>query len=208
MRVAVMQPYLYPYLHYFRLIDRVDLFLIFDCVQFARRGRVHRAPLAGGGWLTLPLARQPQQVKIADLRLSERRDADWQARLTKVSALRQAPDLLAELSAPLPERVLDFVEARLRATCAALGITTPMQRSSEFGLGPEFTGQARVIELARRAGATEYLNLPGGVALYDPADFDKAGIKLTILPDYEGPWVHLLEALASTPLAEIRAGLG
>ena len=71
MKVAVMQPYFYPYGGYFRLIAAVDLFILFDCVQFPRRGRVHRTevPDGAGGrrWLTLPLAKQPQTTRIDHL---------------------------------------------------------------------------------------------------------------------------------------------
>ena len=37
-----MQPYFFPYVGYFGLLAHVDEFVIFDCVQFPRRGRVHR----------------------------------------------------------------------------------------------------------------------------------------------------------------------
>src|SRR5215472_19045850 len=70
-RVAVMQPYFFPYAGYFRLFSHVDEFIILDCVQFPRRGRVHRsevpAPTGASEWLTLPLARQPRDVLIKHL---------------------------------------------------------------------------------------------------------------------------------------------
>ena len=57
--VAIMQPYFFPYAGYFRLFAASDLFVIYDCVQFPRRGWVHRnlLPDASGSerWLTLPL---------------------------------------------------------------------------------------------------------------------------------------------------------
>ena len=37
-----MQPYFVPYAGYFRLFAASDLFVIYDCVQFPRRGWVHR----------------------------------------------------------------------------------------------------------------------------------------------------------------------
>jgi hypothetical protein len=40
--VAVMQPYFMPYAGYFRLFCAADVFVMFDCVQFRRRGWVHR----------------------------------------------------------------------------------------------------------------------------------------------------------------------
>ena len=45
--VALMQPYFFPYAGYFRLFAAVDTFIIYDCVQFPRRGRVHRVEVPG-----------------------------------------------------------------------------------------------------------------------------------------------------------------
>ncbi|MGZ9809203.1 WbqC family protein [Pseudoroseicyclus sp. H15] len=205
MRVAIMQPYLYPYMNYFRLIDRVDLFILFDCVQFPRRGRVHRAPLSTGGWLTLPLAKQPREVLIRDLALSASRDADWAERLGTVPGL--SGEMAEELAPPLPEPALPWLEARLRGACDRLGITTPFAHSSSYAIPAELRAQDRVLAVARAAGATRYLNLPGGRALYDPATFADAGIALEFLDDYPGPWFHMLEALAREPAELLRDDL-
>ena len=40
MKLGIMQPYFFPYAGYFRLFAHVDEFVIFDCVQFRRRGRM------------------------------------------------------------------------------------------------------------------------------------------------------------------------
>src|SRR5580704_13576707 len=72
LKVAIMQPYFVPYAGYFRLLAASDLFVIYDCVQFPRRGWVHRNKLLDASgearWLTLPLERAPQSVLIQDLR--------------------------------------------------------------------------------------------------------------------------------------------
>ena len=70
--IAIMQPYFIPYAGYFRLFQASDLFVIYDCVQFPRRGWVHRNRLNDTSgherWLTLPLEKAPQTVLIRDLR--------------------------------------------------------------------------------------------------------------------------------------------
>src|SRR5829696_928509 len=72
--VAIMQPYFAPYAGYFRLFAAADLFVLYDCVQFPRRGWVHRNRLIDGMgremWLTLRLARAPRDVPIKDLRFA------------------------------------------------------------------------------------------------------------------------------------------
>ena len=69
--IAIMQPYFLPYAGYFRLIAQTDIFVIYDCVQFPRRGWVHRNKLMDANgeeqWLTLPLEPAPQDVLIRDL---------------------------------------------------------------------------------------------------------------------------------------------
>ena len=40
--IAIMQPYLFPYLGYFQLINSVDLFVIYDDVQYIKGGWINR----------------------------------------------------------------------------------------------------------------------------------------------------------------------
>ncbi|MBL4810823.1 MAG: WbqC family protein [Rhodobacteraceae bacterium] len=199
MKVAVMQPYFYPYMNYFRLIAAVDVFVLFDCVQFPRRGRVHRAPLESGGWLTLPLAKQSRDVLICDVELSESRDALWAARLAKVPQVA--------LTGPLPQMLSPWLEARLRDACDQLKIKTPFIRSSSLGLPDDLRGKDRVMAAAKAVGGDHYCNLPGGRDLYGVDEFAAAGLGLRFLPDYPGPYFHMLEALAKEPIEALIADL-
>src|SRR5437660_8507371 len=72
--VAIMQPYFIPYAGYFRLFAASDLFVLYDCVQFPRRGWVHRNRLLDASgkerWLTLPLEKAARDARIQDLRFA------------------------------------------------------------------------------------------------------------------------------------------
>lgn len=208
-----MQPYFYPYMGYFRLIAAVDLFVLFDCVQFPRRGRVHRTEVAapGGGrrWLTLPLARQPQSTRIADLAFAEGARASLDERLATVPALAAPPPAamagVAEaLAAPLT-RPIDTLTANLEAVARALGIATPMVRSSTFGVPAEVRQAERLCAIAHHVGARRYLNAPGGRGLYAAADFAAHGLDLEFLGAYEGPHVTMLEDLWQIPAQTLAA---
>lgn len=201
MRLAVMQPYLYPYPLYFHLIASVDRFVVFDCVQFPRRGRVHRAPLPGGGWLTLPLAPQPRDTTIQALRFADAAQRLWSDRLAALPWL--GPELTARL-VPLGADVTGYLVDQLRGVCARLGITTPLLRSSALDLPRAARGTDRVIAAARTLGADHYVNLPGGRPLYDPATFAAAGLELSFLAPYAGPHASLLHALATQPVAVLQ----
>jgi hypothetical protein len=211
-RLAVMQPYFFPYAGYFRLFSQVDEFVIFDCVQFPRRGRVHRSEyLTAKGapeWLTLPLARQPQKVLIRDMAFAADARIEFDHRLAALPWLRSGTGPAAErirdfLHAPLPP-VIDYLESGLRLVNELLGIDTAITRSSALGLDSSLHGQERVLAVLASRGATHYLNSPGGRDLYDSETFARAGIRLDFLPAYRGHFFQLLQALMTVDPKRIR----
>jgi hypothetical protein len=212
LRVAVMQPYFLPYAGYFRLFAATDVFVLFDCVQFPRRGRVHRTevPLADGaaGWLTLPLAHQAREVTIADLAFAPGARAELDARMRRLpwiaSARGPAADSVRRLLAGPLDDVVGFLESTLSGVAALLGMTPRIVRSSSLRLDPALRGQDRVIAAAKAMGAARYLNAPGGKALYDASAFEEAGLALEFLPPYRGPWVRMLPALLTADPIAIR----
>lgn len=212
-RVAVMQPYFFPYAGYFRLFAAADEFVIFDCVQFPRRGRVHRTEVRGPGgqteWLTLPLAHQPRDMKISQLQFATDARATFDRRLARLPWLAAAAgdtagrvrSLLAE---PLTGSAVDYLEAGLRLVVDTLGLSAVISRSSRLNLDPDLRGQDRVIAAAKAAGATEYINPPGGRALYDHDAFERHGLVLSFLPPYQGRFFQLLPALMTVDTRDIR----
>lgn len=211
--VAVMQPYFFPYAGYFRLMAVADHFVVFDCVQFPRRGWVHRcrvpSPAGAEEWLTLPLAPCPRDTRILDLRFSSEAATTLAARLQRFpwlwSGRGGAAHVLREhLAGPLGDAT-DFLIDGLTLVSRALGFTPEVTRSSSLGLDPELRGEQRVIAAARAVGATRYVNAPGGRQLYDARNFAEHGIELRFFSSYTGPYRHMLHALALVDPREIRA---
>ncbi|HXW24273.1 MAG TPA: WbqC family protein [Xanthobacteraceae bacterium] len=198
--IAVMQPYFIPYAGYFRLFAASDLFVIYDCVQFARRGWVHRNRLvdrAGAErWLTLPLQKAARDVLIRDLRFAPDAAALFARRL-RPFRLPEAADA-ARIVAALNDvggTPVDYIVRLLEEIVAYLGLPWRAMRSSALDLPPALRGQGRILEIARRLGARRYLNAPGGRSLYDAAAFEQAGVELRFLPDYAGPTASILTRL-------------
>jgi hypothetical protein len=212
-RIAVMQPYFLPYAGYFRLFHQVDEFVIYDCVQFPRRGRVHRTEVPGPSgateWLTLPLAYQSRESRIMDLRFAADARERFDERLARLSWLgsSQGPGaarIRDLLQAPF-DGVVDFLERGLRTVCELLGLPFVVTRSSWLGIPPSIRGQDRVIAVAVARGATRYVNAPGGLDLYDAAAFERHGIELRFLAPYDGRHRFLLADLVAGEPAEIAA---
>jgi hypothetical protein len=211
--VAVMQPYFLPYAGYFRLFLAVDEFVIFDCVQFPRRGWVHRTLVSenewGREWLTLPLAYQPQDIRICDLDFVSNAREQFDKRLGKLPLINAdagvaGRPLLKFLFHQPMVSVIDYLVSSLEVVTEMLGLRVRMTRSSSLKLDPSIRGQARVIAAASAVGATHYVNLAGGRSLYESASFRMHGMELSFLAPYSGKFAHMLPALLRQDIGDIR----
>lgn len=214
MTVAIMQPYFIPYAGYFRLFETGDLFIIYDCVQFPRRGWVHRNRLPDGSgaerWLTLPLARASRDVRIRDLQFGAEAPSMWAERLRAIpllAARREADTSLLVALRDLRDTPLEYIERLLRMTVSQLAMKWEVCRSSTLGVPDALRGQDRIIEICRRVGATRYVNSPDGRALYDAASFDAAGIELRFLSEYPGSYSSILRRLLEEDTAAVAADI-
>ena len=208
--IAIMQPYFVPYAGYFRLFAASDLFVIYDCVQFLRRGWVHRNRLvdAAGAerWLTLPLEKAARDALICDLRFPPDAVQIFANRLRHFPLAAADPGSVEPVLAALRDVAgspLDYIERLLERTVAYCGIPWRVVRSSSLNVPAEFRGQDRIIEIARRLGAGRYINAPGGRALYDHDAFARAGIELRFLPDYGGSHLSVLTRILHEDRSEL-----
>lgn len=209
--IAIMQPYFLPYAGYFRLIAQTDLFVVYDCVQFPRRGWVHRNKLVDAQgqeqWLTLPLKPAPQDVLIRDLAFADDAAAILAERLRPFPvASRDGPHgpLLDEVRRT-EGRPVDYITGLLERACDLLGLRWNVVRSSSLDVPASFRAQDRILEIARRLGATRYLNAPGGRDLYDAQTFAAAGIELAFLEPWAGAGGSILQRIADDDPAALAA---
>lgn len=209
MRIAVMQPYLFPYAGYFRLFAEADVVVVYDCVQFPRRGWVHRNRLRLGSgelaWLTLPVRKAPREVLINQLEFPAGASAFWSRRLQRFPVLNQpvAAQLIPSLR-ELGATPLQFIVNQLKLVCGLLDLSADVVFSGDLEIDRSLRGQSRILAIAKRLGASEYINAPGGRALYDQREFEKNGLTLRFLPDYAGGNESILGRLVTEDLSDLR----
>ena len=194
--VAIMQPYFVPYLGYFRLFSKTDLFVIYDCVQFPRRGYVHRnqVPDRNGAplWLTLPLEKCDQKTAIVDLQWRRSDCVAFGERIRQLAGdwpLQVSEGLRDEwlvLLATFDGSVVDYLERTLGFVCRQLDLHCNVIRSSSLHIDPVLKGQDRILEICRQVGTTRYVNSPGGRDLYQADSFAHVGIELDFLEPFQG----------------------
>jgi len=198
MKLGIMQPYFFPYLGYFNLLNSVDLLIVYDIVQFSKGGWLNRNRILkpNGEWkyITVPLERASfrdhinNSVKIKQVKISS--ESNWQQHLLgqlehykkKAPFYRETISLLYSCLFSNLKFISEFNIHSLAQTCDRLGIIFKYQLASELKLNfdPTLNAQDKVLQICNYCGASEYINLPGGVNLYDRSEFEAAGIKLTI----------------------------
>ncbi len=200
MRIAINQPYFIPYAGFFRLFAATDLFVIYDCVQFTRRGYVHRNKLTDQNgnpqWLTLPIKKCPQKTNIKDLKFNGQLTQEQFDKfpIFEISSVNLVNEMIAE-SLIIRTGVVEYITNLLRLACDILGIPFNVVRSSELNIPDSLRGEERILAVCKAVGATEYVNASGGRGLYDVKNFAKQGVSLKFLPDYTGNYISILERL-------------
>jgi hypothetical protein len=193
-RMAGMQPYFFPYIGYWQLIDAVDCFVLFDEAQYIKQGWVNRNRIlkAGGGWqyIQVPVAKHPTSASIRDVQLAT--GEKWQSRILNQLAQynSRAPfygDTFGAIEAALiraNEQSIGALNCRIvREICALLSIDTELVVSSEYGFDyseVKETGDWAFAH-ADQLGATELINPSGGFDLLNAAKFRARGIGLLSL---------------------------
>ncbi len=190
MKLAVMQPYFFPYIGYWQLIAAVDKFVILDDVHYIMRGYINRNSILLGGkahTFSIPVSHASQNKLICDTKLLFT-PKDKQKFLETVSlAYRKAPYYANAMR--LIEKVVMYNEDDLTKYIANsielikeyLGIETPVVKSSDIKKDPYLKGEERIIALCKTLGAETYINPPGGRALYSHESFDRENIDLLFL---------------------------
>jgi len=72
MRISIMQPYIFPYLGYFHLIEASDRFIFYDDVNFIRKGWINKNKILLNGndfTFTVPLSKASQNKLINQINL-------------------------------------------------------------------------------------------------------------------------------------------
>jgi len=192
MKVAIHQPQFLPWLGYLDKIDRADLFVLLDSVQFKKnewqnRNRIRTAQ--GSQWLTVPVRHNFGQP-IKDVRISQ--TTDWRAKHLKslemhyAQAAHREPALagLHALYRQSWDRLTDLNVAVLQWLLGEFGIKTPLRLSSDMRLPEDPT--ERLIEICRTVGATSYLAGAGARDYMDFKKFEAAGISVE-MQDFRHP---------------------
>lgn len=207
MKLAIMQPYWFPYLGYFQLIRCADVFVIYDNIKYTKRGWINRNRIlenGADGMISLPLKKAPDSADIRERRIAGEFDRRHLLRRLG-NAYRRAPQfpavmaLLESLVQYPDNNLFAYLRNSIAGICGHLGIDTTIVTSSAVAANHALAGQDRVLDLCRALGASTYINPVGGTDLYDTDTFAAKGIELRFLrspavsyPQFSAPFIPML----------------
>lgn len=202
-----MQPYFLPYIGYWQLLAAVDRFVVYDNIQYTKKGWINRNRFLRNGtdaFFTIPLKRDSDYLNVADRVIAD--DFDPATILNPwASAYRKAPcfgavfPLLESIVTAAPRNLFEYLLHSLTATADYLEIRTPIVVSSTLPVDQGLRGEQKVIALCTALGADRYINFIGGRELYSTATFAASGLDLKFIqsrpvayPQFDQPFVPAL----------------
>ena len=187
--IGIMQPYFLPYLGYWQLLSAVDAFVVYDNIQYTKRGWINRNRFLSNGKATLftiPLHKGSDFLDIGQRMLADDLDAakilrQFEGSYRKAPFFNSVFPVLTDI-VRYPERNLfDFIYNSIRAIAHFLGIATPILVSSDIAAEHWLHGQDRVLSICKSLAARTYINPIGGLELYSAEAFATEGIDLLFL---------------------------
>ena len=171
-KVAVMQPYAFPYFGYLQLMKAVDHFVFMDDVTFIKKSWMNRNKLIANGQeqlFTIPVLKISQNKKINEHYVG----SGWSTKLIRsIQHNYQKSRYFEEYSIHLFPLIKELEDKKFSDACVLifetiadiLNITSKWHISSSFGV-EHLKAEQKIITICNELSADMYINPIGGLNL-------------------------------------------
>ena len=180
-----------PYIGYWQLMKSVDKFVIYDNIEFTKKGWINRNRILVNhkeSYFTLPLKKDSDYLNINERFLTDSWDIERVKLLNKLrGAYIKAPNfkivfnLIEEILMYNNRNLFDFIYNSIQKMSSYLEIETPIIVSSSLNVNEQLKSKDRVIETCKLLEASTYTNPSGGTELYKEEDFKEFNIQLQFI---------------------------
>lgn len=189
-----MQPYFFPYIGYFQLMNAVDKYVIYDDVNFIKSGWIYRNRILVNGepkYFNLPMSGASSNKLINEVevnndeKLKQKNIRIIQDNYKDAPCFSDVYPILEKIIFNDERNIAKYIMSSFEILLKYLNITTELVLSSSIEKNNSLKGEEKVLEICRILGATEYYNAIGGQELYDKENFKKENIELRFLKTNE-----------------------
>lgn len=204
MKLAIMQPYFFPYIGYFQLINYVDKWVVFDDIQYISKGWINRNrilhPDIKKEWqyFTVPTRKHAREYSIKDIEINAEKKwkDEFLGKLThykrKAPFYQETIDFVGDCIDCNYYNLSELILHTLKSTCNYLQIPFDYSVFSQMDINidnVEHSGQWALL-IADAMNANEYINPIGGYGIFKEKEFIKQGIKLRFLKPNLAPYIQ------------------
>ena len=208
-----MQPYFFPYIGYFHLMHAVDVFVVYDNIQYTKKGWINRNRYLRDGkdsLFSIPLRKASDYCNVDQRELSEQFDRrkllhQVQAAYRKAPFFGEAMELFHASIRYRETNLFRFIKHSLLRLRDHASIETEIVDSSNVRIDHSLRGQQKVLAICEALGATTYVNAIGGTDLYERHAFAARGMQLQFIKSSRQPyqqfdhefveWLSILDVL-------------
>lgn len=211
MTIGIMQPYFFPYLGYFQLIKAVDEFVVYDNIEYTKKGWFNRNRYLCNGedkYFTIPIAKDSDFLNINCRKVAANFDKNRIKNQIKM-AYKKAPyfentfQLFSDCIDFESDNLFEYINNSLYRIVEMLEINTKIVISSSININHEqLKGKDKVLAICKELNGNKYINSIGGQLLYDKKEFNENGIELNFInmgeivyKQFEAPFVPNLSIL-------------
>jgi hypothetical protein len=224
MKIAIMQPYVFPYIGYFQMIHAVDVFVFYNDVNFIKGGWVNRNRILFNNeakYLNIPCKGISSYKPIKEIYINY--------------SLKDYNNILINIKqaygkAPYFDKVFPMLERLIENrynTISELAINSCIEISKYLNINTEFKVSSidypssyglerstRLFNIIKQLDGDKYINAIGGQDLYNKDAFLNEGIELFFIKsnpiEYKQfnnefvPWLSIIDVLMFNTVDEIQ----
>jgi hypothetical protein len=192
-KIAIMQPYFFPYIGYYSLIKNTNKFVFFDTPQYIRKGWINRNRIINSKneviYINVPVEKMPRNTPINKIKIAQKND--WKEKIYgQLTAYKKR--------APHYNKVIDLVRDVIeneKILISEIAIDSVVKSCQYLDMKIDYSIFSKMnmdnlnvnapdewaLEITKKLGYFIYVNPPGGKEFFDVLKYRKENIKLEFL---------------------------
>lgn len=222
MKTAIMQPYFLPYIGYWQLVSTADIFVIYDNIQYTKKGWFNRNRFLQNGkdvLFSIPLKKDSDFLDVDKRFISPNFNklkliSQFKNAYCKAPYFKEVLPILEEIIMLEDDNLFNYILNSVRQICDYLEIKTKIIVSSTVNIDHSLKSEQKVIAICKALDTKVYINAIGGIELYNKNWFAENSLDLKFIKSVNSeykqfdndfrPWLSIIDVMMFNNKDEIK----